>query len=253
MVTERYALVTGASRGIGAATAKRLAADGMIVVVNYPGEEERDNAEAVVSAIRDAGGTAMLAKADVSVPDAVAAMVEGTVEEFGGLDVVVNNAGIYPRTTWDSISWDEWSRTLSVNVGGVFNVTRFALPILLDRDGTIVNTSSIWGLRGGSADVGYTASKGAIVALTKQLCQEYATEGLRANAVAPGAIATPLNADARADDDYRTAIESAVPSKRFGEAEEVADLIAFLASPKASYVNGECIFVDGGLASGTGL
>jgi meso-butanediol dehydrogenase/(S,S)-butanediol dehydrogenase/diacetyl reductase len=190
---------------------------------------------------------------DVADPDTVAATVEGIVEEFDGLDVVVNNAGVYPRSTWEDATWSEWQRTLAVNIGGVFNVTRNALPALRDANGTIVNVSSIWGLRGDSGDVAYTASKGAVVALTKQLCQQYGSDGLRANAVAPGAIATPLNEEVRTDEAYVSNIEGTVPAGRFGDAEEVADLIAFLAGPQASYINGECVVVDGGLATGTGL
>lgn len=246
MLTGKVALVTGSSSGIGRAIAEDFAANGADVLVNYHSNQE--GAEAAAEAVREAGQDVRVVQADVSDPAEATAMVEAALDDLGGLDVVVNNAGIYPRLTWDDLDWDHWTRTMNVNVGGLVNTSKAALPTLLDQgEGSIVNMTSMWAFRGGTGNVPYTASKGAIRSLTYQMAAAFAPEGLRVNAISPGAIATSMNAEQREDDDYVEAVESMIPQGRFGEPEEIADAATYLVSDAATYVNGAVIPVDGGL------
>lgn len=246
MLTDRVALVTGSSRGIGRAIAVEFAASGADVVVNYHSNE--DAAERVAEAVRDRGREARVVRANVADPEEAAALVDTATDELGGLDVLVNNAGIYPRLTWEELTWDEWVRTLNVNVGGMFNVSKAALPDLLDAEqGVVINVTSMWSERGGTENVPYPVSKGAVDTLTLQMAARFAPEGLRVNAIAPGVIATDMNATQREDESYVEALTGMIPQGRFGDPEEVARVAAFLASSDASYVNGAIVPVDGAL------
>lgn len=246
MLTGNVALVTGSSSGIGRAVAEVFAANGADVLINYHSNES--GAEAAADTVRDEGQDAVVVQADVSDPTEATAMVETALDRLGGLDIVVNNAGIYPRLSWDEMDWESWSRTMDINVGGLVNTSKAALPTLLGQgSGVFINMTSMWAFRGGTSNVPYTASKGAIRSLTYQMSTALAPEGLRVNAISPGAIATSMNAESRESEEYVEEVTSMIPQDRFGEPEEIAEVATFLASDAARYVTGAVVPVDGGL------
>jgi 3-oxoacyl-[acyl-carrier protein] reductase len=239
------ALVTGASRGIGAATAKALAGDGWAVAVNYRSGAEQ--AEQVVGEITGAGGRAIAVQGDVSDPEAADAIFSAAEEQLGGpVLVLVNNAGVTADNLSPALSDDEWDRVVSTNLTGAFRLTRRALrPMLRARYGRIVNVASVVGLRANPGQANYAAAKAGLVGLTKTVAAEVARRGVTVNAVAPGFIATEMTA-ALGDDNEMLAH---VPARRAGTPEEVAACVRFLASEDAGYVTGTTLTVDGGLSA----
>lgn len=238
-----YALVTGASRGIGRETALRLASDGYKVIVNYNGS--REAAEAVLGEIRSAGGTAELLRFDVSdcaaVDAALDAWMQSHPDDF--ISVLVNNAGVRDDSLMVFMDNEQWRRVLSVDLDSVFYVTRRVLKeMLVRRCGRIVNMTSLSGIKGMPGQANYSAAKGAVSALTKSLAQEVAARGITVNAVAPGFISTDMTGDLD-----EAALRAQVPMRRFGKPQEVAALVSFLVSQEASYITGEVISVNGGL------
>jgi NAD(P)-dependent dehydrogenase (short-subunit alcohol dehydrogenase family) len=245
MLVDKTALVTGSSRGIGRAIAESFADHGADVAVNHHPDDEPG--DAVVSAVEGMGSEAIDVGADISDPDDAEHLVGRTRDELGDVDVLVNNAGIFPRESWGEMDRAGWDRVVDVNLGGLFEVSHRVLPAMADRgDGAVVNMASTWGLQGGTVDPAYTASKGGIVAVTRQMCHAFAADGVRVNAISPGAVKTDLNADLREDDEYVTDVREAVPAGRFGEPSDVAAVATFLASDMAAYVHGENVVVDGG-------
>ncbi|KAA2262697.1 SDR family oxidoreductase [Solihabitans fulvus] len=247
----RVALVTGASRGLGAAIALGLAARGAAVAVNY--HASRARAEEVVRAIEDEGGKAVALPADVADPDACAELVAGTIANLGGLDVLVNNAGI----TKDSLIYQQepadWLAVMRVNFGGVVNCTRAAMGTMLrQRSGSIVNISSVMGIRGWVGESPYAASKAAINAFTRCTAVEAARFGVRANAVLPGFAATDLVAGLTTKNGGRGILRQ-IPAKSFAGPEDVANVVAFLAGPGAAYMTGSLVTVDGGASAVLGV
>ena len=237
-------LVTGASRGIGAATAARLANDGFDVVVHY--HTARDGAERTATAVRAAGRRALVAGADVADWPAVEALARAATQEFPDLVGVVNNAGIYPRARIDAVTPADFARTLAVNAAGAFHVTKALVPHLRARGhGRIVNLSSILGVMGSKHGAHYSASKAALIGLTKSLARELAPDGILVNAVCPGAIETDMIAADRPE--TRAERERTIPLGRVGQPEEVADVVAALFGPAGRYVTGQVIHVNGGL------
>jgi 3-oxoacyl-[acyl-carrier protein] reductase len=236
-------LVTGASRGIGAAIARALAGDGLPVGVNYRADEA--GASEVVASIVEGGGRALALAGDVADPAAPAKLFGALEAEFGmPVLVLVNNAGISRDNLTPSLGDEEWNAVIETNLNGAFRMTRRALKSMLRaRSGRIVNISSVVGLRANAGQANYSAAKAGLIALTKTVAVEVARRGVTCNAVAPGWIDTGMTAEISKD------LLTAVPARRAGTPEDVAACVRFLASEQASYVTGAVLTVDGGLAA----
>ena len=247
MSDRRIALVTGASRGIGAAVAKRLAADGYFVIVNYNGSAQR--AQEVVAQIVSAGNEAVALQCDVSDFDACGELIARITADYGRLDVLVNNAGITRDGLLMRMSEADFDAVIDTNLKGAFHTIRHASrQFLKQRSGRIINIASVSGLLGNAGQANYAASKAGVIGLTKSVARELASRQITVNAVAPGFIATEM-VDAMTDS-AKAAMTDHIPFGRIGEPEEVADVVAFLASGAARYVTGQIIAVDGGMSIG---
>ncbi|MDR3636448.1 MAG: SDR family NAD(P)-dependent oxidoreductase [Isosphaeraceae bacterium] len=242
MNQERVALVTGSATGIGRATAWRLAERGFAVTINY--SKSKEDAEETADGVRTRGAKALLFPANVADDSAVRAMIERTVEEFGGLNVLVNNAAttyFIPHDDLDGLTDQVWEDILNVNLKGTFFGCRAAMPHLKTRRGNIVNIASVAGVAGSGSSIAYAASKGAVITLTKSLARAFAPE-VRVNAVAPGPVQTRWLAD------HQDMVEQAMkltPLKRPATADDVADVALFLADG-TSLMTGQVLVVDGG-------
>ncbi len=237
----KRALVTGGSGGIGATICRRLTADGHHVIVHA--NRSLDKAEAVVTAIRAAGGSAEAVAFDVTDRAATAAALEKLLAA-GTIQILVNNAGIHADAVFPGMSGEQWDSVIAVSLNGFYNVTQpLTMPMIRTRWGRIINISSVAGLTGNRGQVNYSAAKGALHAASKSLALELASRGITVNAVAPGIIATDMIEGAF---DAET-IKQLVPMKRAGQPEEVADLVAFLASDSAAYISGQVISINGGM------
>jgi 3-oxoacyl-[acyl-carrier protein] reductase len=239
---EGCALVTGAARGIGAATAVALAEAGWPVGVNYRADAE--GAEVVSRTIEEAGGNAAVVPADVSDPDAIDGAFSVLEERLGPVLVLVNNAGIRADGLSPQLGDEDWESVIETNLSAAFRSTRRALgPMLRARFGRIVNVASIVGPRANAGQANYAASKAGLIGFTKTVAVEVARRGVTVNAVAPGFVATRLT------DGVGDGLVDAIPARRIGTPEEIAACVRFLASPEASYVTGTTLTVDGGLSA----
>ena len=242
-LSERVALVTGASRGIGASTAIRLAKDGLDVAVHY--RARREGAERVAEAVRREGRRALVVQADLARSQEVLALVDRVVHGLGRIDVLVNNAGVYERASLDGTSVEDWDRRVAVNLSSCFYAAKAVVPHMRDRGGgRIVNVTTQLAFLGTSHGVEYASSKAGIVGFTKALALELAKDRILVNAVAPGAIDTDILAADTPDE--RAARERGIPLRRVGTADEVAAAIAFLAGPGGDYITGQVLHVNGG-------
>ncbi len=245
----KVAIITGGSRGIGKSIALRYAENGANIALNYIADPEGKNeAEAyeTVKELEAKGVKALAVQADVTKIDEVKALVAATVEEFGQIDVLVNNAGITKDMLLIRMKPEDFDAVINVNLKGAFNCCKEACRYLMKTSGSIVNMASVVGINGNVGQANYAASKAGLIALTKTLAKEFASKGVRANAIAPGFIQTSMT-DVLSDK-VKENILSQIPLKRLGSSDEVAKVALFLASDLSSYVSGEVIKVDGGMA-----
>ena len=238
-MAQRVVLITGGSRGIGAAAARRFAAGGDKVVINYCSSKER--AEALAA---ETGGWAV--QADVSDPEQVRKMVDNVLEKFCQLDILICNAGIAQQKLFGDLTDRDWRRMFAVNVDGMFYTIRAALPQFIHRkEGRILTVSSMWGQVGGSCEVAYSAAKAAVIGMTKALAKELGPSGITVNCVAPGVIDTEMNANLGPED--LAALAEETPLGTIGRPEDVAEALWYLASPGAKFITGQILAPNGGL------
>ena len=244
MLTGKIALVTGASRGIGAAVAKKLASNGAFVYVNYNGSASR--AEEVVAAIREAGGDAEAIQCDVADFTACKEMIDKVIADKGRLDILVNNAGITRDDLLMKMSEEAFDAVINTNLKGCFNTIRHASRYLLkQRSGKIVNMSSVSGVMGNPGQANYSAAKSGVIGLTKSVAKELSSRGINCNAIAPGFIETEMTE--AMTDKAREATIAMIPLGRTGQTEDIAKAVLFLASDMSDYITGQVISVDGGM------
>ena len=245
MLSGKTALVTGAGRGIGKAIAKKLASLGATVVVNYSGSKEK--AEETVAEIVAAGGSAEAIQCDVSDFKACEELAKSVVAKYGKLDILVNNAGVTRDGLLMGMSEDDYDKVLDTNLKGAFNMTRhFSRVFLKQRSGRIINISSVSGVMGNAGQANYSASKAGLIGLTKSVARELAGRGVCVNAVAPGFIETDMTNAMK--EDAKTKLIENIPLGRIGTPDDIAEAVAFLAGDASSYITGQVLCVDGGMA-----
>jgi 3-oxoacyl-[acyl-carrier protein] reductase len=240
----KTALVTGAGRGIGRATSIKLGAAGAKVAINYNASEAQ--AQEVVAAIKAAGGEAQAVKADVSKADEVDAMVNGLVKEWGKVDILVNNAGITRDNLMMRMSQDEWDAVIDTNLRSAYFCTKAVLRSMLrNRWGRIISLSSVVGLTGNAGQANYAAAKAGLIGFTKSVAREVGGRNITANAIAPGFIETDITAGL--PEELKASMLKTIPADRYGQPDDIANAVVFLASDLAAYINGQVLNVDGGM------
>jgi NAD(P)-dependent dehydrogenase (short-subunit alcohol dehydrogenase family) len=249
----KVVLITGGNSGIGRATAVLLAKEGAAVVLTGRNQER---GEEVAKAINNDGGEAMFIRSDVRLADDCRQAVEQTLERFGRIDVLFNNAGVFHPKTVPECTEEEWDETIDTSLKGAFLMSKYVLPWMIERgSGSIIHTSSGWGILGGDRAAAYCAAKGGLVVMAKAMAIDHGRDGIRVNCVCPGDVDTPMLADDAAKrgmlwEDY-LAGASDRPLGRIGTAEEIARAVLFLASDDSSFVTGEALVVDGGGTAGS--
>lgn len=247
MEDRQCAIITGAGRGIGRAIAVKLYENGMNVIINYANNDEAAKETERLCKETGAGGEVLLVKGDVSKPDDAGKIAYAAVSKFGRVDVLVNNAGITRDGLLLRMSEDDFDRVLDTNLKGAFLLTKEVVkPMMKRRYGRIVNISSVVGIHGNAGQANYAASKAGLIGLTKSVAKELAGRNITSNAVAPGMIATEMTEVL--DEKLKDKMKSEIPLGRMGSPEDIADAVAFLADKKSSYITGQVLVVDGGLA-----
>lgn len=244
MLEGKVALVTGASRGIGRAIALELARQGADVAINYAGNEAA--ARDVADEIARLGRRALVVKANVADADEVETMVKQTIDELGKLDILVNNAGITRDNLLMRMKEAEFDEVIAINLKGVFNCTKAVTrPMMKARSGRIINISSVVGVMGNAGQANYVAAKAGVIGMTKSVARELASRGITVNAVAPGFIETDMTSVL--GEDTKESLLGEIPLARLGKPEDIANMVAFVASEKAEYITGQVFHVDGGM------
>lgn len=244
MLSGKCAIITGASRGIGKAIALKLASLGANIVLNYRSSEKE--AMEVENEIKEMGVDALSIKGDISKLEEVENLVMKAKEKFGTIDIMVNNAGITKDTLILRMKEEDFDSVIDINLKGVFNCMKSITPIMVrQKHGKIINISSVVGVSGNAGQVNYAASKAGVIGMTKSLAKEVGSRGINVNAVAPGFIETDMTNEL--GDKFKEEAKKNIPLKRFGEPEDVAEVVAFLASESSNYVTGQVIHVDGGM------
>ena len=245
LLENKIAVVTGAGRGIGRGIALALAREGAMVVVNYNGSKER--AEEVGRTLEEAGGKAAAIQCNISDFEAAKEFFANVVKEYGKIDILVNNAGITKDNLMMKMSEEEFQSVIQTNLAGTFHGVKFVTrPMMKQRQGRIINIASVSGVIGNMGQANYSASKAGVIGLTKAAAKELASRNITVNAVAPGFVATEMT-DVLSDSVKEAAVAT-IPLGRFGEVEDIAETVVFLASDKAKYITGQVICVDGGIA-----
>ena len=245
MLNEKIAVITGASRGIGAAIAKKMAENGATVIINYQGSVQA--AQALEAEIREKGGKAVTYKCDVSDFDKCEKFIGDIVKEYGRIDILVNNAGITRDGLLMGMKEEDFDRVIKTNLKGAFNCLKAVTPIMLKQKyGKIVNMASVVGVVGNPGQVNYCASKAGLIGMTKSLAKEIGSRNITVNAIAPGFIDTDMTKIL--SDDQKKKILSQIPLNKFGNVEDIANVALFLGSENSNYITGQVIHVDGGMA-----
>ena len=240
----KVCIITGGATGIGKAISLKLAHANAIIVINY--NKSADAAQSLVKEIESFGGKALAVQANISLYEDAKKLVDAAVETFGGIDIIVNNAGITQDTLLLRMSEAQFDDVIETNLKGVFNVCKHGLrPILKSEQGRIINISSITGITGNVGQINYTAAKAGVFGLTKTLAREVAAKNVTVNAIAPGYIQTKMTE--KISEAMQADYLSKIPLKRFGEPDDIANVVLFLASELASYITGQTIVVDGGM------
>lgn len=245
MLENKVALVTGASRGIGKEIALSLAKEGAAVILNYNGSKEK--AESAAEEIRAAGGKAETYQCNVSDFEACGAMIQDLIKQYGKIDILVNNAGITKDNLIMKMSEQEFQSVIQTNLAGTFHGVKFVTrPMMKQRSGRIINIASVSGVTGNMGQANYSASKAGVIGLTKAAAKELASRNITVNAVAPGFVDTEMTEVL--SDSVKEAAVATIPLGKFGQVEDVAEAVVFLASDKAKYITGQVLCVDGGIA-----
>lgn len=241
----KVALVTGASRGIGAAIASKLASLGCDVAINYAGNIQK--AEETLNSVKAYGVNAQIYQANVANYEEVEAMTKQIIKDLGHLDIIINNAGITSDNLMMRMDQDSFDSVIDVNLKGTWNVCKsITRPILKQRSGVIINLSSVVGINGNVGQVNYAASKAGVIGLTKSLAKEFASRNIRVNAVAPGYVKSDMTA--KLSEEITEKVLENIPLGQLGEVEDIANAVAFLVSDEARYITGQVLVVDGGMA-----
>ncbi|WP_374460985.1 glucose 1-dehydrogenase [Chryseobacterium taeanense] len=257
-LNNQVAVITGASSGIGSGIAKSMASAGATVIVNHSSEHSKDDANAILKEITDAGGNGIIYQCDVSKEDQVVRMFQDVVSQFGTVDILVNNAGVQKDAKFTEMTLEQWNTVIDINLTGQFLCAREAIKEFLRRGidtsrsvacGKIIHISSVHEIIPWAGHANYAASKGAIRMLMQTLAQEYGADKIRVNSICPGAIQTPINKNAWDTPQALNSLMNLIPYNRIGKPEDIGNLAVFLASDLADYISGASIFVDGAMTT----